>query len=220
MNAAELARYIDHTCLKILTSPQEIEQTCREAREWAVASICIPPSWVKEASALLRGSAVHVGTVIGFPLGYSVSPAKVLEAETAQDNGADEIDIVMHVGRFKAGGHQAVEKELKAIIRATPELTHKIIIECCVLSDSEKEAATRLVLNSGAEYIKTSTGFGSGGATEGDVRLLIKACDGRLKVKAAGGIKNLETALRLIRAGAERIGTSSTNKILSECKEM
>jgi len=130
MNASELARYIDHTCLKIQTSPQEIEQICREAREWSVASICIPPSWVKEASALLRGSAVHVGTVIGFPLGYSVSPAKVFEAETAQDDGADEIDIVMHVGRFKAGGHQAVEEELKAIIRATPELTHKIIIEC------------------------------------------------------------------------------------------
>ncbi len=220
MNASELARYIDHTCLKIQTTPQEIEQICREAGEWAVASVCIPPSWLKEASALLRGSSVHVGTVIGFPLGYSVPSVKLLEAETAQHDGADEIDIVMHVGRFKAGDLQAVKEELRSIIRATPGLIHKVIIECCVLSDREKEIAADLVSDTGAEYIKTSTGFGSGGATEDDVRLLTKACEGKLKVKAAGGIKNLETVLRLIRAGAERIGTSSAEKILAECKEM
>jgi deoxyribose-phosphate aldolase len=218
MKIEKLAQYIDHTSLAMGTTPERIEGLCREAMEWHVASVCIPPSYVNRAAELLRGSPVAVGTVIGFPLGYSAPIVKIREAEIAQRDGADEIDIVIQLGLFIAGEYRPVEEELTSIIQVTPGLIHKVIIECALLNPLEKESAVSMVTNCGAEYVKTSTGFGPHGATLEDVRLLSDLSNGKIKVKASGGIRDLPSVLALIRAGAERIGTSSAMKILGECQ--
>jgi deoxyribose-phosphate aldolase len=214
-----LARYIDHTCLVPLVTSRDIETLCREALEWQFASVCVPPAFVEEAFALLDPSSVHVGTVIGFPFGYTAPSIKVREAVTAQDQGADEIDIVMQVGRFKGGERKTVEEELKSVLRATPGIIHKIIIESDALTNDEKKDAVRMVLGVGADFVKTSSGYGAGGATEADVRLIVRTAEGRIGVKASGGIRSAASALAMIRAGATRIGTSSAITILSELKE-
>ncbi len=216
MQPDELARYLDHTCLKATATPDMIDALCREARDWAMASVCVPPAYIREARARLRNTEVRVGTVIGFPFGYSASSVKLVEAKTARQHGAEELDVVLQLGRFKGGERRGVEEELRGIVQATPELTHKVIIECPSLTEEEMRAAVQIVLNAGAAFVKTSTGFGPNGARLEDVQLLVEEAAGRLQVKASGGIRTLDAALTFIEAGATRIGTSAAAEILSE----
>lgn len=214
MDRNSLVRCIDHTLLKAATSEGQVEALCRETLTWNFASVCVPPSFVAAAAHLLQKSSVHVGTVIGFPLGYNLPDVKLAEALRAQQDGAQEIDMVMQIGRFKAGDFRSVEMELRDVVEATPGLVHKIIIECGLLTDREKKDAVRLVRDSGAEFVKTSTGFGQGGATVRDVGLLVKWAQGKIAVKAAGGVTDLTTAIAMIEVGAQRIGTSSAVQIM------
>ncbi len=214
MDRNKLAQCIDHTLLKAATSIGQVEELCREALTWSFASVCVPPSFVAPAARFLKESSVHVGTVIGFPLGYNLFDIKLAEALRAREDGAREIDMVMQIGRFKSGDFHSVEMELRGVVEATPELVHKVIIECGLLTDREKQNAVKLVIDSGAEFVKTSTGFGPGGATVRDVGLLVKWAQGKIAVKAAGGITDPAAAVAMIEAGAERIGTSSAVQIL------
>lgn len=215
MQPDELARYMDHTCLKATATPEMIDTLCREAREWAMASVCVPPAYIREARARLRNTEVRVGTVIGFPFGYTAPSVKLVEAKTARQHGAEELDVVLQLGRFKGGERRGVEEELRSIVKATAELTHKVIIECPSLTEEEMRAAVQIVLNAGAAFVKTSTGFGANGAILDDVQLLVEEAAGRLHVKASGGIRTLEATLAFIEAGATRIGTTAAVEILS-----
>lgn len=216
MDRNRLAPYIDHTLLKASANDRQVETLCREALAWNFASVCVPPSYVAAAAALLQDASVHVGTVIGFPLGYNLPDIKLAEAQRAQHDGAQEIDVVMQIGRFKSGDFRSVEKELRGVVEATPGMIHKVIIECALLTDREKHDAVRLVMDSGAEFVKTSTGFGPAGATVRDVALLVKWAQGRIAVKAAGGIADGAVAIAVIEAGAQRLGTSSAVRIMED----
>ncbi|MDX1762917.1 MAG: deoxyribose-phosphate aldolase [bacterium] len=214
MDRNKLAQCIDHTLLKAATSGQQVEAVCREALAWQFASVCVPPSFVAAAAHLLKNSPVQVGTVIGFPLGYNLPEVKRVEAQRAQQDGAREVDMAMQVGRFKSGDFSFVERELRHVVEATPGLVHKIIIECSLLTNREKADAVRLVIDSGAEFVKTGTGFGPKGTTLEDVNLLVRWADGKIAVKAAGGISDPVTAVAMVEAGARRIGTSSAVQII------
>ncbi len=219
MQPDELARYMDHTCLKATATPVMIDTLCREAREWGMASVCVPPAYIREARARLRNTEVRVGTVVGFPFGYTAPSVKLVEAKTARQHGAEELDIVLQLGRFKGGERRGVEEELHSIVKATPELTHKVIIECSSLTEEEMRAAVKIVVNVGAAFVKTGTGFGPDGAGLDQVQFLVEEAAGRLQVKASGGIRTLETTLAFIEAGATRIGTSAAVEILSAAAE-
>ena len=204
-----LAAMIDQTLLKQDATGVEVMQFCLEAGKLGFASVCISPFYVRTAKELLIGTPVKITTVIGFPAGTSSTEAKIDEAKNAVEAGADELDIVMNPELAKAGDWDAVEKEISDIVTATPDVIHKIIIETCNLTDDQKKRASLAVMNAGAEYVKTSTGFASGGATVADVELIKSVTEGKIGIKAAGGIKTLEDVISLIEAGATRIGTSS-----------
>ena len=211
----DLADYIDHTLLRADAVLEDIAALCTEAAEYKFASVCVAPSYIKYAAGQLAGSGVKVCTVIGFPLGASGSRVKIYEAMEAVNNGADELDIVINIGDAKAGTWVKIKKELSAIITSTPEALHKIIIETCYLNDDQKQAACTAAINAGAAFVKTSTGFGSSGASVQDVRLM-KSVVGDAGVKASGGIKTHSEALAMINAGASRIGTSSGVSIVRQ----
>ncbi len=211
-----IARFIEHTRLKPETTPAEIEKVCAEAVEFGFVTVCINSEFVPLARRLVAGSGVGVGTVIGFPLGACLTAVKVTEAETALVLGADELDMVMNIGYFKAGDYQRVLDDIRAVVKTAGGKTVKVIIETCLLSDEEKRRATELVVESGADFVKTSTGFGSAGATVADVRLLAEVAQGRIGVKAAGGIRTLKQAMELLTAGATRLGTSAGVEIVKE----
>ncbi len=207
---SDLARYIDHTNLKPEATPADIERLCEEARRHHFASVCVNPCYVPLCKHDLAGSGVHVGTVVGFPLGATNGDQKVFEAKTALRDGADEIDMVINVGFLKAGLFDEVRKEIARVANILGgKAILKVIIETCLLSDEEKQRACLLAKEAGADYVKTSTGFNKGGATLEDVRLMRDTVGPQLGVKAAGGIRDAATALAMIRAGANRIGTSS-----------
>jgi deoxyribose-phosphate aldolase len=210
------ARYIDHTLLKADATADQIHRLCEEAVEFGFASVCIPPVYVPLAAAQLYGSEVAVGTVVGFPLGYSTAAAKICETREAVAAGAGEIDMVIHLGAALAGRLQAVETEIREVTKAARNARVKVILECCYLDDPLKIALVERVVSGGAAFVKTSTGFGSGGATEADVRLLAVAAAGRIGVKAAGGIRDWATCRTLLAAGATRIGSSSGVSIMSQ----
>jgi deoxyribose-phosphate aldolase len=210
------ARYIDHTLLKPDATADQIRRLCEEAVEYGFASVCIPPVYVRLAAAQLYGSEVAVGTVVGFPLGYSTLAAKICETREAVAAGADEIDMVIHLGAVLAGDLQAVEAEIREVTKAARSARVKVILECCYLDDSLKTALVERVVAGGAAYVKTSTGFGPGGATEADVRLLASTAAGRVGVKAAGGIRDWATCRTLLAAGATRIGSSAGITILNQ----
>ncbi len=213
---AELARCLDHTLLKASASATQILKLCEEARHWGFASVCVPPSFVPLAVAELAGFSVAVGTVIGFPLGYQTTASKVFEAEQAVAAGAVELDMVINLGRALDGSLDQVEAEILAVVAAAAGATVKVIIECCYLTDELKGALAESVVRSGASYVKTSTGFGSGGATLVDVRLLAGRVQGQIGVKAAGGIRDLADCRAFLAAGATRIGTSNGVAIMAE----
>jgi len=204
-----IARYIDHTLLRADARPEQVERLCEEAREYGFATVCVNSCYVPLCRRQLKGSSVKVGTVIGFPLGAALREAKAAEAAAAVNLGADELDMVANIGWLKAGADEMVVSDIHRVLDAAQKRPVKVIIETCLLTDEEKERATRLVIEAGAQFVKTSTGFSTGGATEADVALLARVAAGRVGVKASGGIRDLATALRMIEAGATRIGTSS-----------
>lgn len=216
---AMLAQTIDHTLLKAEATPEAVETLCREAIAHGFASVCVNPIFVPQVYGLLRGETPKVCTVIGFPLGASSPVAKVRETEQALADGAAEIDMVISVGLLKAGRHDAVEADIKSIAETCKAggALLKVIIETALLDMEEKVIACRLSAAAGADFVKTSTGFASGGATVGDVRLMkTTVADHGLKVKASGGVRSLADALSMLEAGADRLGTSSGVKIMAE----
>jgi deoxyribose-phosphate aldolase len=215
---SRLARHVDHTLLRPTAVPADFERLCDEAVRYGFWSVCVPSGCVKLVAGKLRGSGVRICTVVGFPLGYSSSPAKRAEAGLAVQDGTDEIDMVMNVGAFKGGEYDLVSGEIRDIAsdcKRNGKLL-KVILECCYLTDEEKVIAARLAESMGADYVKTSTGFGTGGATVEDVSLLHESLAGTAKVKASGGIDSLDKALAMLNAGADRLGTSSGRRIMEE----
>ena len=204
-----LARYIDHTLLRPEATTADIERLCQEAREYHFYAVCVHGSRVLQASALLENSETKVATVVGFPLGACEADVKRYETEAAIDNGAHEIDVVLNIGRLKDGDTAYVLRELRDIAQAADERPVKVILETAFLSREEKILACRLVLDSGAHFVKTSSGFAPAGATIEDVKLLRETIGPDFGVKAAGGIRDRPTARAMIEAGANRIGTSA-----------
>lgn len=213
MTNQELFSYVDHTLLKPEATPEQIAALCTEAAEHGTASVCVNGSYVALAKKLLDGKA-KVCAVIGFPLGAMSTAAKAFEAAEAIRDGADEIDMVIHIGQLKAGNTDYVLEDIKAVKAAIGDHILKVIIETCLLTEEEKITMCRLVTESGAEYIKTSTGFSTGGATFDDVRLFAEHVGEGVKIKAAGGIRSREDMEEFLRLGASRLGTSSAVKIL------
>ena len=204
-----MAACIDHTLLRADATGADVEKLCREAREYSFCCVCVNGSWVSLARQLLEGSSVRVASVAGFPLGAMASAAKCFETQTAVDDGAREIDVVLNVGRLKQGDDAYVLRELREIVRAASGHTIKVILETCLLSDDEKIRGCRLAADSGARFVKTSTGLGTGGATVRDIALMRRTVGPAFGVKASGGIRDAATAVAMIEAGATRIGTSA-----------
>ncbi|MBI6545497.1 MAG: deoxyribose-phosphate aldolase [Cyanobacteria bacterium NC_groundwater_1444_Ag_S-0.65um_54_12] len=213
--ARKLARFIDHTLLKPEAIEADIRKLCAEAREHCFASVCINPTWVSLAADLLKGSPVQVCTVIGFPLGATDPATKAFEAREAASNGASEIDMVINVGALKSKNYRLVEDDIHQVARAVPRGTIvKVILETSLLSDEEKVAACLLAKRAGADFVKTSTGFGGGGATTSDIILMRTAVGPELGVKASGGVRDAKTATEMLAAGATRIGASASVAIV------
>ncbi len=209
LKGTHLAQLIDHTALKPETPEKAIVQLCKEARENQFKSVCINPSWIPVAAKELKGSGVLVCTVIGFPLGANSTSTKVHETGDAVDMGADEIDMVINVGALKSKNHTMVGNEIKAVVKAARGKLVKVILETCLLEKSEIELACKLSLDAGAHYVKTSTGFSTGGATVEDIALMRKTVGNAMGVKASGGVRDYKGALAMLQAGATRIGASA-----------
>lgn len=212
-----LAKYIDHTLLKADATPEQIKKLCAEAEEYQFASVCVNSCYARLAHECLRGRGVAVCCVVGFPLGAMSPRAMAYEARCAAEDGASEIDMVLPIGALKAGDDETVRETIGAVVEAvTGRAIVKVILEACLLTDAEKVRACQLAESVGAAFVKTSTGFSSGGATEHDVALMRKSVSPAVQVKAAGGIRDRKTALRMIAAGADRIGASAGIQIVSE----
>jgi len=210
-----IASYIDHTLLKPESTESQVIQLCKEAAEFKFASVCVNPTWVETAAAELAGTEVKVCTVIGFPLGASTPETKAFETTDAISKGAGEIDMVLNVGALKSGNTDHVKKDIEAVVNAAKgKAIVKVILETCLLTDEEKAAASRLSKEAGADFVKTSTGFSTGGATVEDVKLMRETVGPDLGVKASGGVRSLEDVQAMIEAGATRIGASSGVKIM------
>ncbi len=205
----DLNKMIDHTNLKQDAVVADIERLCDEARAFDFATVCVNSCWTARAAELLHGTDIGVTTVIGFPLGAMSTAAKVAETEIAVADGATEIDMVLNVGHLKDGDDGIVERDIAAVVKAAGNAGVKVILECCLLTDDEIVRACEASVRAGAAFVKTSTGFSTGGATLEDVRLMRKTVGDRCKVKAAGGIHNRAEALAMVEAGADRLGTSS-----------
>ena len=210
----ELNKYIDHTLLKPAAKRDEIIKLCNEAKEHHFASVCVNPTYVPLASKLLKGSDVKVCTVIGFPLGANLLATKISETKQALVEGADEIDMVINIGRLKDKDDEYVEKEIAELKHVCKKNILKVIIETCLLTDEEKVRACTLAKKAGADFVKTSTGFSTGGATVDDIKLMRKTVGKEMGVKASGGVRTKEDALKMIEAGATRIGASSSLEII------
>ena len=215
-----LARFIDHTLTRADATIQDIEKLCVEAREHKFHSVSVNGSWVVAACHFLDGSDVKVGCSVGFPIGAMSSDAKRFETEAAIDDGAQEIDVVLNIGRLKAGDDKYVLRELRDVVEAADEWPVKVILETCLLTREEKIRACQLVVESGARFVKTSTGFSTGGATLEDVKLLRETVGPKFGVKASGGIRDARTALAMIEAGATRLGTSAGVAIVKGLSEI
>lgn len=218
MEIKEILSRCDHTLLSQTATEEEIKALCDDGIKYGTASVCIPPCYVKAAKGYVKGK-LPICTVIGFPNGYSSTAVKVFEAERAAKDGADEIDMVINIGMLKAKKIDGVLEEIKKIKAAVGEKILKVIIETCLLTEEEKIKMCEIVSESGADFIKTSTGFSNGGATLEDIALMKKNVAPHLKIKAAGGISSLEDAENFIKAGADRLGTSRIVKIIKNGKE-
>lgn len=217
-NLRGLAAYMDHTLLAPTATESQIRTLCTEAAEHHFKTVCVNGSYLGLAREVLAGTGVGLAAVVGFPLGATSTPAKRCEAEACLEAGATELDMVVNLGRVKSGDWAYLEAELKTLRKAAPATCLKLILETCYLDESQKKRLCALALDADWDFVKTSTGFGPAGATLEDVALMRLAVSGKLGVKASGGIRNLETALAYIRAGATRIGTSSAVGILGEAR--
>lgn len=213
MENKEIYAHIDHTLLKPFSTWEDIEKLCDEAVEYKTASVCVPQSYIERINKKY-GDKLAICTVIGFPLGYNLTESKIVEAKKAIEYGASEIDMVVNISDVKNGDYEKVEEEIKAIKEAVGERILKVIIETCYLTEEEKIAMCKAVTNAGADYIKTSTGFGTDGARMEDVILFKEHIGENVKIKAAGGVRTKEDLIAFIEAGCDRIGTSSAIKIL------
>ncbi len=213
MNEQTILSHTDHTLLKQTATWEEIRTLCEEGMTYGVASVCIPPCYVAPAKEFLQGR-LPICTVIGFPNGNMTTACKVLEAEDAVKNGADEIDMVINLGMVKAGDYEAVLQEIRAVRAACEGKLLKVIVETCLLSEEEKIRMCGVVSDSGADFIKTSTGFSTGGATPQDIRLFADHIAAHLKIKAAGGIRSLSDAEAFLNLGASRLGSSSVVRLV------
>lgn len=213
MTKEQLFSYVDHTQLKAFATWEDIKKLCDEAVEYKTASVCVPPCYIKRI-ADTYGDKINICTVVGFPLGYSTTEAKVQEVKTAMEDGVSEIDMVVNISDVKNGDYEKVEEEIKALREACGTKILKVIIETCYLTEEEKIAMCKAVTNAKADYIKTSTGFGTGGATLEDVILMKNNIGPEVKIKAAGGIRTKEDMVAFVEAGCSRLGTSSAIDIL------
>jgi deoxyribose-phosphate aldolase len=213
----ELAKMIDHTLLNPSATRDQVERLCDEAKSYGVYAVCVNSAWVSVAVKALRGTGVKVCSTVGFPLGASPSVVKAFEAQTVVGLGAAEADMVMNIGALKSQDLSSVQDDIEQVVNACKGAPVKVIIETGYLTDEEKIQACKLAIEAGAAFVKTSTGFGSGGATVADVALMRKTVGQRLGVKAAGGIRTFKDCIAMIEAGANRIGTSSAIQILNEC---
>ena len=214
MTKQEILARVDHTLLKADATTADIKRICEEAMENNTASICINPGFIEYAVGIM-GDKIPVCTVIGFPLGAMTTAAKVFEAKDAIEKGAQEVDMVINISRAKDGDFEYITEEIRQIKQAVGDKILKVIIETCLLTDEEKIALCKCVTDAGADYIKTSTGFSTSGATFHDIELFAKYCEGKCKIKAAGGIRSREDMVKFIELGADRLGTSSAIKILN-----
>ncbi len=215
LSKEELAGYIDHTLLKPEASSDDIVTLCEEAKQYKFASVCVHPSWVMNCLESLEGSSVIVCSVVGFPLGSNTSETKALEAEELVSMGAKEIDMVLNIGRLKEKDYTYVFEDIQQVVDASGDAHVKVILETCLLTEREKMAGCVLAKEAGAHFVKTSTGFSKAGATVEDVQLMRRIVGPELGVKAAGGIRDYNTALTMLRAGANRIGASASVSIVS-----
>lgn len=215
MEKEKIYSYVDHTVLKAVSSWQEIKELCTQSLEYKTASVCVPPSYIKRISDEFCGK-INICTVIGFPLGYNETDVKVFESKKAIADGANEVDIVVNLGDVKNGDFDKITKELSAVKNAIGDKCLKVIIETCYLTEQEKISLCKCITDAKADYIKTSTGFGTGGATMEDVILFKKHIGANVKIKAAGGIRTKEDMENFINAGCNRLGTSSAITILED----
>ena len=213
MDITKILSTVDHTLLSQSATRDEIKAICDDGIKYGCASVCIPPSYVKKASEYVSGK-IKICTVIGFPNGYNTTKVKCFEATDAVENGADEIDMVINIGMLKDKKYEELFTEISEVKKACKGKLLKVIIETCLLTDEEKKAMCRIVSESGADFIKTSTGFSTGGATREDIKLFSENVDSRLKIKAAGGIASIKDAEDMLSLGAERLGTSRIVKIV------
>ena len=220
MKASELAKYIDHTLLKPDATEEQIKKLCAEAKEYNFASVCINPIYVSLAATLLKNSDVKVCTVVGFPLGANLTATKVFETKQAIEDGAEEIDMVIANSVFKTGNYDWVQEDIKEVVKACKgKAIVKVIIETSLLSDEEIVQACNIAKAAGAHFVKTSTGFIGGGATEAHIKLMRETVGEDMGVKASGGVRTYDDAIKMIKAGASRIGASAGVKIVSEAEE-
>lgn len=218
MNIQEILSKVDHTALSTTATWQDIRALCDDGMQYKTASVCIPALYVRQAAQYVQGK-LPICTVIGFPNGYSTTAAKCFETKDAVENGASEIDMVISVGTLKAGEDDAVRRDIETVRAACKNQVLKVIIETCLLTEDEKIRMCRIVSDSGADFIKTSTGFSTAGATFDDIRLFKAHCAPHLKIKAAGGISSIADAEEFIRLGADRLGTSRIVKLVKEGKK-
>ena len=216
MSGWNLPDLIDHTVLRPDATKSDVLRLCQEAKSQGFTVIFVPPCYVDEAVVAVAGTSIRVGIPIGFPLGGHTTKAKVAEAVEAVSRGARVLDMVLNVSRLKSGDVDYVRRDIAEVVKASSEAEHKVILETCYLTEQEKRTACHLVVEAGADYVKTSTGFGAAGATVADVRLLKETVAGRAKVKASGGIRDWKTTVAMLEAGADRIGTSASLAIMNE----
>ncbi len=217
MNVTEILKHVDHTLLKAFATWGEIKTLCDEAIKYKTASICVPPCFIKRIKDTYEDD-INICTVIGFPLGYSVTEAKIAECEQAIKEGANEIDMVINITDVKNKEYKKIEEEISVIKKIVGNKILKVIIETCYLTEEEKIAMCKVVTNAGADYIKTSTGFGTGGATIEDIKLFKKYLGDGVRIKASGGIKTIEDMETFINLGCSRIGTSSAIKMINDAQ--
>lgn len=217
MNTNEVLKYVDHTQLKAFATWEDIKKLCNEAIEYSTATVCVPPCYVKRIKEYYQDK-IKICTVVGFPLGYSVTEAKVLETKKAIEDGAEEIDMVINISDVKNGDFGSVKNEIIELKKACGEKLLKVIIETCYLTEEEKIKLCQIVTEAKADYIKTSTGFGTNGATIEDIKIFKQNIGNNVKIKAAGGIKNFEDMENFIKEGSERLGTSSAINIIKGLK--
>ena len=213
------AKHIDHTLLKSDATSADIASLCEEAVEHGFVSVCVPPCFVPQSRQLLYGSGVAVCTVVGFPLGYQTTESKVFEVRQAVSAGATEVDMVINLGSVRNADFNAVGDDIRRVVAAADNVVVKVIIECCLLNNTEKRTLVEVIAESGAGYVKTSTGFATSGATLEDVKLLAECSAGRIQVKAAGAVRDWASCRDMLAAGADRIGTSAGVVIMREWQE-